>query len=81
MVCVWLTTKSEEFGPELGLLTAPSSLVAVKSSEYPIAAQRPPYSVLDASDTWRLMRAEPPDWRSLPETAMTAMRTANDAAL
>ena len=69
----------QELGLELGLLTTPSSLVAVKSSEYPTAAERPRYSVLDASDTWRLMGAEPPDWRSPLRIEMTAMQSANDA--
>lgn len=47
----------------LGLLGEKIPVEAVGSADYPTPARRPLYSVLDATDTWRLIGGPPPDWR------------------
>ena len=53
----------QELALEAGLLDFSSVIVPIKTSEYRLPARRPPYSVLDASGTWRAMGRTPPHWR------------------
>jgi dTDP-4-dehydrorhamnose reductase len=53
----------------MGVLASSSSIVPIASAEYPTAARRPPYSLLDKRDTERLLGIYPPHWRqALRET-------------
>ena len=53
----------QELSLEAGLLDVTDAIVPIKTSEYPLPARRPRYSVLDASVTWRAMGRTPPHWR------------------
>jgi dTDP-4-dehydrorhamnose reductase len=52
----------EEAGA-LGLVTKPVDIVPIASDEYPTAARRPAFSVLDTRDTLRRLEIEPVHWR------------------
>jgi dTDP-4-dehydrorhamnose reductase len=52
----------QEQARELGLLERKIPIEPIASADYPTAAPRPSYSVLDAADAWRLTGG-PPDWR------------------
>jgi dTDP-4-dehydrorhamnose reductase len=49
-------------GRALGLIDRELSIVAIPTSEYPTAAQRPAYSVLDCASTLELLGLEAADW-------------------
>ncbi len=46
-----------------GLLKSACKLVSIPASEYPVAAQRPDYSVLDCEETVAKLQHTPRDWR------------------
>ena len=46
-----------------GLLPRAVPIRPLRTGEYPAAAPRPPYSVLDKSATWALLGRTPPHWR------------------
>ncbi len=46
-----------------GLLPRAVPIRPLRTGEYPAAAPRPPYSVLDKSTTWALLGRTPPHWR------------------
>lgn len=48
----------------LGILAGPADLEAVGSEDYPTAARRPAYSVLDTRSTAEAIGMTPPHWRS-----------------
>lgn len=47
----------------LRLLKQPTNIVPVRTEDYPTAAHRPAYAVLDKSATWPLLATPPPHWR------------------
>ncbi len=49
---------------QAGLLAADPAIVPISSSEYPTAAKRPPYSVLDKDRTWAELGWRPRHWRA-----------------
>jgi len=48
---------------ELGLLTRDVAISPIATSDYPTPAQRPPYSVLDKTSTWKALDSKPQHWR------------------
>ena len=46
-----------------GVLARAVPIRPLRTGEYPAAAPRPPYSVLDKSATWALLGRTPPHWR------------------
>lgn len=64
----------EEQARLLGILDRSIPIVAVASADYPSAARRPPYSVLDASDAWRIIGGPPPHWRDHVRRTLEALR-------
>ncbi|HEV8018517.1 MAG TPA: dTDP-4-dehydrorhamnose reductase [Steroidobacteraceae bacterium] len=61
----------------LGLLAAEPVIAPIASADYPTAAARPPYSLLDKRATERLLGITAPHWRSaLRETLAQARRGA-----
>ena len=52
----------EEAAP-LGLLSRQPVISPIASSDYPLPAQRPPYSVLDKTSLWRAIDCQPDHWR------------------
>lgn len=47
----------------LGMLQREIPLIPIRTEEYPTPARRPAYSVLDKSDTWKLLGGAAPHWR------------------
>ena len=47
----------------LGLLSRQPAIRPIASSDYPLPAQRPSYSVLDKTSLWRAMDCQPDHWR------------------
>jgi dTDP-4-dehydrorhamnose reductase len=48
----------------LGLLQSPARIVPIASEDYPTPARRPPYSVLDKTETVRLLGEPASHWRA-----------------
>jgi dTDP-4-dehydrorhamnose reductase len=46
-----------------GLLPAPVPIAPIRTADYPTAARRPAYSVLDCHATWSLTGLDPTHWR------------------
>jgi dTDP-4-dehydrorhamnose reductase len=46
-----------------GQLTAPVHVEPISTSQYPTAARRPSFSVLDKATTWEALGTRPPHWR------------------
>jgi dTDP-4-dehydrorhamnose reductase len=60
----------------LGVLTSSPPIVPIASADYPTAARRPPYSLLDKRDTERLLGVTAPHWRrALHETLSVLANT------
>lgn len=53
-----------EIGIELGLITGQATVTPVPTSEYPTAARRPPYSVLELPPIEAPDRGDTPSWRA-----------------
>lgn len=54
---------------ELGLLNRAVNIFPIPSADYPTAARRPHFSVLDKQDTYKALGCRPPHWRvNLRET-------------
>lgn len=53
----------QEMAAEEGMLDITHAIVPVKTSDYPLPARRPQYSVLDAGLLWNAMEGTPPHWR------------------
>ena len=47
----------------LDMLTSAIPVIPIRSEEYPVPARRPAYSVLDKSESWRLLGGAAPHWR------------------
>ncbi len=64
-VCSWydLAVAIDEEARALGLLERRTRITPIPASDYPTAAQRPAYSVLDKASTWRDLELEPVHWR------------------
>ncbi|HEY6131760.1 MAG TPA: dTDP-4-dehydrorhamnose reductase [Halioglobus sp.] len=64
-VCSWYDFADAicEEGLALGLLSRPVKIRPIPASEYPTPAQRPAYSVLDKSNSWRDFALEGVHWR------------------
>lgn len=54
------------------LLTAPGEITAVKTGEYPAAARRPAYSVLDSQRLWRAL-GKPRNWKAILRQTINVM--------
>ncbi len=64
-VCSWydFAVAIQEEAYWLGLLERAVQVMPIPASEYPTAAQRPAYSVLDKTASWRDLQLEPVHWR------------------
>lgn len=54
----------QEEGRQLGLLSRAIPVIPIATDDYPTAARRPAYSVLDNASTRKLLGAIPPHWRA-----------------
>ncbi len=59
-----------------GLLQTPVRLTPVPSSEFPTAARRPHYSVLDSSGTWAVLGRPAEHWRTSLRTMLAELSPA-----
>jgi dTDP-4-dehydrorhamnose reductase len=57
-----------------GILASPPTVAPITSGEYPAAARRPPYSLLDKRATERLLDIAAAHWRSALRETLTAIR-------
>ncbi len=62
-----------DLGIELGLLTDPGELLAIASEEFPTAARRPRFSVLDANASARELALPRQDWRESLRLMLTTL--------
>jgi len=58
-----LAVAVQEEALALGLLKRAIPVRPIRTEEYPTPARRPTYSVLDKSETWRLLGGAAPHWR------------------
>ena len=49
---------------ENGLISKSAHICPIKSSQYKTLASRPSYSVLNCSETYEILKFEPPNWKS-----------------
>jgi len=61
-----------EEAQKLRLLTAAPPIIPIGTADYPTAAPRPPYSVLDKRATERLLAVSAPHWRSALRATLAA---------
>jgi dTDP-4-dehydrorhamnose reductase len=64
----------------LGILDSSPPVVPITSAEYPTAARRPSYSLLDKRDTERLLDISAPHWRSALRATLQALVPAGSQA-
>jgi len=64
-VCSWydFAVAINEEALNLGLLSKPVNVRPISGAEYPTPAQRPAYSVLDKTNSWRDFALEGVHWR------------------
>jgi dTDP-4-dehydrorhamnose reductase len=64
-VCSWydFAVAIYEEATNIGLLSTQTEVRPIRAIEYPTAAARPPYSVLDKSRSWKDLQLEPVHWR------------------
>jgi dTDP-4-dehydrorhamnose reductase len=60
----------------LGVLSSGPPIVPITSAEYPTAARRPPYSLLEKRDTERLLGLTAPHWRHALRETLAILATA-----
>ncbi|MQA90576.1 MAG: dTDP-4-dehydrorhamnose reductase [Gemmatimonas sp.] len=64
----------------LEMIAHPAELVPIRTEEFPAAAARPAFSVLDKSHTWRALGYTPPHWQeSLGAMLRDLVRTRPDS--
>jgi len=57
----------------LGLLSSAPAILPIASADYPTAARRPPYGLLDKRDTERLLGMTAPHWRYALRETLTVL--------
>jgi dTDP-4-dehydrorhamnose reductase len=57
----------------LGVLVSSPPILPIASADYPTAARRPPYSLLDKRDTERLLGVTAPHWRRALHETLSAL--------
>lgn len=65
----------QEIGLERGLLKNPVVILPITSDEFPQAAKRPAFSLLDKTATWSKLQLTPLHWRSALQQMMCEMRS------
>ena len=80
-VCSWydFAVAIYEEGCAAGLLQRPVRIRPIGSDEYPTAARRPAYSVLDKTGTWRDLELEPVHWRQQLRAMLAQYRDGSHA--
>jgi dTDP-4-dehydrorhamnose reductase len=63
----------------LGALASSPPILPIASADYPTAARRPPYSLLDKRDTERLLGVAAPHWRCALRETLGALANARPA--
>lgn len=73
--CSWYDFAREVFhqAEALGLLSRRPALQAIHSAQYPSAARRPHYSVLDSHKLYRTFAIEAPHWREALQHVLQAL--------
>jgi dTDP-4-dehydrorhamnose reductase len=66
---------SEE-AQSLGIIPRPAAVLPIGTEEYPTAARRPAYSVLDKSSLWKALGQSAPHWRQQLRRMLAELTTA-----
>ncbi len=69
-----------EEGRRLGLLSRPAQVLPIGTDEFPTAARRPAFSVLDKADTWRFLGRKGMHWRAALRGMLEELATADNGA-
>lgn len=62
-----------EEGLAAGILRDETAVTPISTAEYPTAARRPAFSVLDCAATWAMLGAPSPHWRQVLRSTLRAM--------
>ena len=65
----------QEEASRLGILQRLIPIIPIRTQEYPTAAKRPPYSVLDKTATWELLGCIAPHWRKSMQLMLQEFKT------
>jgi dTDP-4-dehydrorhamnose reductase len=68
-----LAVAVQEEAHALGLVDAPVDIIPISTEDYPVAAPRPAYSVLDKSATWKALGVVPGHWREQLRTMLRSL--------
>lgn len=61
-----------------GLISHPIPIKAIRSEDYPLPAQRPPFSVLDKTETWKLLGFRAVHWRQALRNMLMGVKEARN---
>lgn len=80
-VCSWydFALAIGEEALALGLLSKMATVKPIRTEDYPTAAQRPAYSVLDKTRSWQDFEIPPMHWRSQLRAVLTRLKEAHHA--
>ena len=68
-----LAVAVQEEAQVLGLVDTPVNIVPIRTEDYPVAAPRPAYSVLDKTATWKALGIVPEHWREQLRTMLRSL--------
>jgi dTDP-4-dehydrorhamnose reductase len=68
-----LAVAVQEEAHALGLVDVPVDIVPIRTEDYPVAAPRPAYSVLDKTSTWKALGIVPGHWRKQLRTMLSSL--------
>lgn len=79
-VCSWydFAVAIGEEAENLGLLKQAATVRPIRTADFPTAAQRPPYSVLDRHASWAALDVEPVHWREQLRHTLTDAGTTEE---
>lgn len=63
-----------------GLLVSPARVLPINTADYPTAARRPAFSVLDKTASWRDFELEPRHWRAWLRDTLAQLAASDTAA-
>jgi dTDP-4-dehydrorhamnose reductase len=71
----------QEEGHRLGILQSLIPIKPIRTEEYPTAAKRPPYSVLDKTATWEILGYTALHWRAALRLMLEELRGSEESGV